>query len=46
VGAPLGTLSQKGGFAVAITLGFGFFLIIIFSSSVVKKWPTAILLLP
>ena len=27
VGAPLGTLSQKGGFAVAITLGFGFFLI-------------------
>jgi len=27
VGAPLGTLSQKGGFTVAITLGFGFFLI-------------------
>ena len=27
VGAPLGTLSQRGGFAVAITLGFGFFLI-------------------
>ncbi len=27
VGAPLGTLSQKGGFAVAIMLGFGFFLI-------------------
>lgn len=27
VGAPLGTLSQKGGFTAAITLGFGFFLI-------------------
>ncbi|MEA1882545.1 MAG: LptF/LptG family permease, partial [Candidatus Marinimicrobia bacterium] len=27
VGAPLGTLSQRGGFAVAIALGFGFFLI-------------------
>ncbi len=27
IGAPLGTLSQRGGFAVAITLGFGFFLI-------------------
>ena len=27
VGAPLGTLSQKGGFTAAIILGFGFFLI-------------------
>ena len=27
VGAPLGTLSQRGGFTVAITVGFGFFLI-------------------
>ena len=27
VGAPLGTLSQRGGFTVAISLGFGFFLI-------------------
>ncbi|MFQ6678559.1 MAG: LptF/LptG family permease [Fidelibacterota bacterium] len=27
VGAPLGTLSKRGGFTVAITLGFGFFLI-------------------
>ncbi len=27
IGAPLGTLSKRGGFTVAITLGFGFFLI-------------------
>jgi len=27
IGAPLGTLSRKGGFTVAITMGFGFFLI-------------------
>lgn len=27
VGAPLGTLSQRGGFTMAISLGFGFFLI-------------------
>ncbi|HDY75503.1 MAG TPA: LptF/LptG family permease, partial [Candidatus Marinimicrobia bacterium] len=27
VGASLGTLSKRGGFTVAITLGFGFFLI-------------------
>ena len=27
VGAPLGTLTRKGGFIVAISMGFGFFLI-------------------
>jgi len=27
IGAPLGTLSKKGGFTMALTLGFGFFLI-------------------